>query len=112
VVERSCSRLPFGFTDSPFTFTKVVKVIDKDMRSKGFKCQWFLDNCLVALPTRGQAMLARTAIEDLLECSGFTRAVDKGCFAVATQVLPDHLRSLHDVTDLFRETSTLHRADL
>ena len=179
VVERSCRSLPFGFTNSPFTFTKVIKVIAKAMRSKGFKCLWFLDDCLVALPTRAQAMRARAAIEDLLERSGFTRAVDKGCFAVATQILPDHLgfeistigprgglrvpqrrcqdiaraardllcraardkrrvptellrtflgratsviaavdmarfwlRSLHDVTELFRETSTLDRAAL
>ena len=179
VVERSCRSLPFGFTNSPFTFTKVIKVIAKAMRRKGFKCLWFLDDCLVALPTRGQAMRARAEIETLLERSGFTRAVDKGCFAVATQILPDHLgfeistegprgclrvparrcrdisigakdllcraarhkrrvptellraflgratsviaavdkarfwlRSLHDVTELFSETSTLDRAAL
>ena len=34
VVERSCRSLPFGFTNSPFTFTKVIKVSSFTSHSK------------------------------------------------------------------------------
>ena len=90
VVERSCASLPFGYTNSPFVFTKVVKVIARAMRAAGLRCLWFLDDCLVALPSRPQALRARRFIEDLLARSGFHKAPDKGVWE-PTQTLPDHL---------------------
>jgi hypothetical protein len=90
VVERSCASLPFGYTNSPFIFTKVVKVVARAMRKAGIKCLWFLDDCLCALPSRARALEARDFIEALLERSGFRKAPDKGVWE-PTQILPDHL---------------------
>ena len=90
VVERSCAALPFGYTNSPFIFTKVVKVIARAMRAANIKCLWFLDDCLLALPSKARALQARDFVEQLLLRSGFQKAPDKGQWAPA-QSLPDHL---------------------
>ena len=90
VIERSCAALPFGWTSSPFVFTKVVKVLARAMRARGIRCLWFIDDCLVALPTRAQAIRARAVIEEMLAGAGFTKAPDKGVWEPC-QELPDHL---------------------
>jgi hypothetical protein len=90
VVERSAAALPFGWTSSPFVFTKVVKVLARAMRARGIRCLWFLDDCLVSLPTRAQAIRARAVIEEMLASAGFAKAPDKGVWE-PTQQLPDHL---------------------
>ena len=90
VVERSCAALPFGYTNSPFVWTKLVKVLARAMRSRGIKCLWFIDDALIALPSHSQALAARDLVEDLFRRSGLTRAPDKGVW-VPTQCLPDHL---------------------
>ena len=90
VVERTCTTLSFGYTNSPFIWTKVIKVLAQAMRSRGIRCLWFIDDCLLALPSRPLALLARKTVEDLFVRSGLTRAPDKGVW-VPTQTLPDHL---------------------
>lgn len=90
VIERSCAALPFGYTNSPFVWTKVIKVLAKAMRQAGIRCLWFLDDALCALPSRAAALAARQLIEDMFQRSGLTKAPDKGVW-VPTQVLPDHL---------------------
>ena len=90
VVERTCRALPFGFTNSPFIWTKVVKVVSRHMRRAGIACLWFLDDCLCALSTRAQALQARDFIEDMFRRSGLTKAPDKGVWE-PTRTLPDHL---------------------
>lgn len=90
VVERTCAALPFGYTNAPFIWTKVIKVLAQAMRARGIRCLWFIDDCLLALPSRPLAMLARKTVEDLFVRSGLTRAPDKGVW-VPTQTLPDHL---------------------
>ena len=90
VVERSCAALPFGYTNSPLIFTKVVKVIAKAMRKAGIRCLWFIDDALLALPSKARALEARDFIEELLRRSGFTKAPDKGQW-VPARFLPDHL---------------------
>ena len=90
VVERSCASLPFGYTNSPFVFTKIVKVIARAMRAHGLRCLWFLDDCLVAMSSRPEALRARRFVEDLLARSGFHKAPDKGIWE-PVQTLPDHL---------------------
>ena len=90
VVERSCAALPFGWTSSPFIWTKVVKVLARAMRSRGMRCLWFLDDALIALPSKAAAHAARDLIEELLANSGLTRAPDKGIWE-PTRTLPDHL---------------------
>ena len=44
VVEGTCRALPFGFTHSPFIWTKVVKVVSRHMLRAGIACLWFLDD--------------------------------------------------------------------
>ena len=90
VIERSCAALPFGWTSSPFIWTKLVKVLARAMRARGIRCLWFVDDALIALPTRAAACAARDLIEDLLKSSGLTRAPDKGCWE-PTRCLPEHL---------------------
>jgi hypothetical protein len=90
VVERTCASLPFGYTNTPFIWTKVIKVLAQDMRARGIRCLRFIDDCLLALPSRPLAMLVRKTVEDLFVCSGLTRTPDKGVW-VPTQTLPDHL---------------------
>jgi hypothetical protein len=36
VVERTCVALPFGYTNAPFIWTKVIKVLAQAMRTRGF----------------------------------------------------------------------------
>ncbi len=90
VVERTCRALPFGFTNSPFIWTKVVKVVIRHMRRAGIACLWFLDDCLCALSSRAKALQARDFIEDMFRRSGLTKAPDKGVWE-PTRTLPDHL---------------------
>ncbi len=90
VVERTCRALPFGFTNSPFVWTKVVKVVSRHMRRVGIACLWFLDDCLCALSSRAKALQARDFIEDMFRRSGLTKAPDKGVWE-PTRTLPDHL---------------------
>lgn len=90
VVERSCAALPFGYTNSPFIWTKVIKVLAKAMRQAGIRCLWFIDDALCALPSRAAALAARDLIEEMFCRSGLTKAPDKGVWE-PTQVLPDHL---------------------
>jgi hypothetical protein len=73
-----------------FGWTKVIKVLAQAMRARGIRCLWFIDDCLLALPSRPLAILARKTVEDLFVRSGLTRAPDKGVW-VPTQTLPDHL---------------------
>jgi hypothetical protein len=90
VVERTCAALPFGYTNTPFIWTKVIKVLARTMRARGIRCLWFIDDALLTLPSRPLALLARKTVEDLFVRSGLTRAPDKGVW-VPTQTLPDHL---------------------
>ena len=90
VVERSCAALPFGYTNSPFLWTKVIKVLAKAMRRAGIRCLWYIDDACCALPSRAEALAARDLIEDMFASSGLTKAPDKGIWE-PTQVLPDHL---------------------
>jgi hypothetical protein len=90
VVERTCTALPFGYTITPFIWTKVIKVLARPMRARGILCLWFIDDCLLDLPSRPLALLARKTVEDLFVRSVLTRAPDKGVW-VPTQTLPDHL---------------------
>jgi hypothetical protein len=90
VVERTCAGLPFGYTNTPFIWAKVIKVLARTMRARGIRCLWFIDDALLALPSRPLALLARKTVEDLFVRSGLTRAPDKGVW-MPTQTLPDHL---------------------
>ncbi len=74
VVERRCTTLPFGCTNSPFIWTKVIKVLAQAMRARGIRCLWFIDDCPLALPSRPLVLLARKTVEDLFVSNVLTRA--------------------------------------
>ena len=90
VVERSCRSIPFGYTNSPFVWTKVYRVIAKALRRLGVRCLFFVDDALCALPSRAEALRTRALIEEMFARSGLQRAPDKGVWE-PTQTLPDHL---------------------
>jgi len=90
VIERSCAALPFGYTNSPFLWTKVIKTLAKAMRRAGIRCLWYIDDACCALPSRAEALAARDLIEQMFAASGLAKAPDKGVWE-PTQVLPDHL---------------------
>ena len=90
VVERTCRSIPFGYTNSPFVWTKVYRVIAKALRKQGIRCLFFVDDALCALPSKADALRTRAIIEDMFAKSGLQRAPDKGVW-VPTQTLPDHL---------------------
>ena len=69
---RTCAALSFGYTNSPFVWTKVIKVLVQAMRARGIRCLWFIDDCLLALPSRPLVLLARKTGEDLFVRSGLT----------------------------------------
>jgi len=90
VIERSCLSIPFGFTNSPFIWTKVMKVIGQCLRRHGIRTLLFIDDVLCALPSKADAFRARDFIEQMFVRSGLTRAPDKGVW-IPTRHLPDHL---------------------
>ena len=90
VIERTCAALPFGWTSSPFVWTKLIKVLAKAMRRRGIRCLWFVDDALIAMPSQAEARAVRDLIEELLANSGLSRAPDKGCWT-PTRTLPCHL---------------------
>ena len=90
VVERTCRSIPFGYTNSPYVWTKVYRVITKVLRKHGIRCLFFVDDTLCALPSKAEALRTRSLIEEMFLRSGLQRAPDKGVW-VPTQTLPDHL---------------------
>ena len=90
VVERTCRSIPFGYTNSPYVWTKVYRVIAKALRKHGIRCLFFVDDALCALPSKAEALRTRALIEEMFLRSGLQRAPDKGVW-VPTQTLPDHL---------------------
>ena len=78
VIERSCAALPFGYTNSPFLWTKVIKTLAKAMRRAGIRCLWYIDDACCALPSRAEALAARDLIEQMFAASGLAKAPDKG----------------------------------
>jgi hypothetical protein len=59
VIELSCTALPFGYTNSPFLWTKVIKTLAKAMRRAGIRCLWYIDDACCDLPSRAEALAAQ-----------------------------------------------------
>jgi hypothetical protein len=78
VIECSCAALPFGYTNSQFLWTKVIKTLAKAMPRAGIWCLWYIDDACCALPSRAEALSARDQIEQMFAGSGLAKAPDKG----------------------------------
>ena len=89
VIERCCLSIPFGYTNSPFIWTKVMKVISRCLRRHGIRTLLFINDALCALPSKADALQARDFIEQMFVRSGLTRAPNKGVWT-PTRHLPDH----------------------
>jgi hypothetical protein len=60
------------------------------MRARGIVCLWYINNCLLCLPTRADALAARTFVESLFLSSGLTNDPYKGEFLNLSLELQDH----------------------
>lgn len=86
-----CAVLPFGWTGSPLTFTKIMRAFVRHLRSQGIRCLPYLDDLAFFVSGSYQdALAARQIVEDALLRSGLTRKPSKGHWE-PTQRLPDHL---------------------
>ncbi len=65
VVERTYATLPFGYINTPFMLTKVVKVLARVMRAHGIRCLWFIDDCLLALPSPGHLLYSHERLSKI-----------------------------------------------
>ena len=81
---------PFGWTASPRIWVAVFRVVVAELRHAGLRILVFVDDLLIALATRSEALRAKVIIEATFIASGLTRAPNKSQFE-PTQTLKDHL---------------------
>lgn len=94
-----CAALPFGWTGSPLTFTKVLRAFVRYLRSRGIRCLPYCDDfAFFVHGTYEQALRARTIVEEALTLSGLQRKPSKG------QWDPSH--RLHDHLGMTIDSST------
>jgi hypothetical protein len=72
--------LPFGLAESPYIFTKVVKVMVKYLREKGLRVFFYIDDFLVLNQSKEGLLKDRLLVEETLQKLGWLRAEDKGCW--------------------------------
>lgn len=87
--------LPFGWSMSPYWFTRLLKPMVGWLRQNGFRVLAYLDDFLVglrtALPaTASECLVASEVIQALLDSLGITRHPTKGCWGEGSQCL-EHL---------------------
>ena len=86
-----CAALPFGWTGSPLTFTKVVRAFVRHLRSRGIRCLPYVDDlAFFVAGTKDDALRARQIVEEALHASGLQRKPSKGQWE-PSQRLDDHL---------------------
>ena len=86
-----CAALPFGWTGSPLTFTKIMRALVKHLRSHGIRCLPYLDDLAFFVSgTYQDALAARARVENILLASGLTKNPSKGQWDPST-TLHDHL---------------------
>ena len=65
--------LCFGWNRSPWTFTKVMRVVVKHLRSRGLRLLPYVDDFLVLSPSRSHALRARQLVDATLQRLGLRR---------------------------------------
>ena len=71
--------LPFGWSLSPWYFTKVMRVLVRKLRSSGLRVLPYLDDFLIMLgPSLSQALQIRTWVGQILDDLGLVRNAKKG----------------------------------
>jgi hypothetical protein len=93
-----CAALPFGWTGSPLTFTKVMRAFVRYLRSRGIRCLPYVDDLAFFVSgSFSRALRARQIVEEALTASGLSRKPTKGHWE-PTHRLPDHLGMTIDST--------------
>jgi hypothetical protein len=91
-----CAALPFGWSGSPLTFTKVLRAFVRYLRSRGIRCLPYVDDlAFFVTGSREDALRARSIVEEALLGSGLQRKPSKGHWE-PTHRLPDHLGMVID----------------
>jgi hypothetical protein len=86
-----CAAIPFGWTGSPLTFTKVMRAFVRYLRSNNIRCLPYLDDLAFFVSGSYQdALNARSIVEQALQASGLSRSPTKGQWE-PSMVLHDHL---------------------
>lgn len=86
-----CAAIPFGWSGSPLTFTKIMRAFVRYLRSRGIRCLPYVDDLAFFVSgSYSHALRARQIVEEALLASGLTRKPTKGHWE-PTQRLPDHL---------------------
>lgn len=86
-----CSAIPFGWTGSPLTFTKVMRAFVRYLRSRGIRCLPYVDDLAFFVSgSFSRALKARQIVEEALFLSGLSRKPSKGQWE-PSHCLHDHL---------------------
>jgi hypothetical protein len=64
--------MPFGYSDAPRVFTKLMKVIAEVARTRGLRMVIYLDDILLMSRTRKQAILDRNSLLEILSEFGLS----------------------------------------
>lgn len=86
-----CAAIPFGWSGSPLTFTKIMRAFVRYLRARGIRCLPYVDDLAFFVSgSYNNALRARQIVEEALNASGLTRKPTKGHWE-PTHRLPDHL---------------------
>ena len=100
-----CAALPFGLSQAPSVFTKVMRAVVKMWRARGWRVLPYLDDFLFAFATDREARAATVQIDEDLAALGLRRNPDKGCWVPTTAL--SHLGMLVDTEKMsFRATAS------
>jgi len=99
-----CAALPFGLSQAPAVFTKVMRAVVQLWRQRGWRVLPYLDDFLFAFASEEEATAAAVRIDQDLQELGLRRNQDKGCWEPTTTLT--HLGLVVDSERmLFRPTA-------
>ena len=73
-----CNAMPFGWTNSPYFFVKLLKIVQQELSKRGVTCPMWLDDGIVLCDTRVLALQHREILEEVLADFGLRRQPTKG----------------------------------
>ena len=78
--------LPFGFSQAPYVFHKIMRQIVAFLRACGIRCVNYLDDWILAASTREEAAALSTFVVWLFRALGFTLNADKCVLEPTTKI--------------------------